>query len=319
MELFDYLEPAEQNLGCYSYRIHELLLRACIEVEANCKAILLENGYTKTGDLRMGDYIKIGISHRLSEYTVRMPTWTGVHGTRTPFSAWTTSGSLRWYQAYNATKHDRHAEFKNATFENMLDAVCGCVAILSAQFRDHDYSPQSGALLQEGSSDGMSDAIGGYFRVGFPQSWPASERYDFDWVFLRKTPTLSKSIGTRSDVMPNHALGDAHKAARASMRTLYLQNHMTEDKYQISEKAQYIKFLLLKDELEYLDGVLSDVIADHEAWLTKLRATRSVFLTLNNVKDAADRIQNIGDEDFVQKQENLKEILSLQTTFGIEA
>lgn len=25
-ELFDYVEPAEQNLACYSYRIHALLL-----------------------------------------------------------------------------------------------------------------------------------------------------------------------------------------------------------------------------------------------------------------------------------------------------
>jgi hypothetical protein len=188
LELFDYLEPAEQNLGCYSYRIHELLLRACIEVEANCKAILFENGYRKKDDLRMSDYIKIEESHRLSEYQIRIPTWTGGGSTRTPFSAWATNGSLKWYQAYNATKHDRHAEFKNATFGNMLDAVSGCVAILSAQFRDCDFSPQSGALLLEGSSDGLSDAIGGYFRVGFPQSWPASERYGFDWGILGKEP-----------------------------------------------------------------------------------------------------------------------------------
>ena len=26
IELFDYVEPADQNLVCYSYRIHELLL-----------------------------------------------------------------------------------------------------------------------------------------------------------------------------------------------------------------------------------------------------------------------------------------------------
>ncbi|SRR5258706_11044794 len=30
--LFDYVEPADTNLKCYSYRIHALLLRACIEV-----------------------------------------------------------------------------------------------------------------------------------------------------------------------------------------------------------------------------------------------------------------------------------------------
>ena len=188
IELFDYVEPADQNLVCYSYRIHELLLRACIEVEANCKAILLENGYKKKGDLRMTDYIKIEQSHRLSEYRVRIPTWTGASATRSPFSTWASGGGLPWYQVYNATKHDRHAEFQNATFGSMLDAVCGCLAILSAQFRDNDFSPQSGALLLEGPSDGLDDAIGGFFRVGFPQSWPASERYSFDWQSLRNHP-----------------------------------------------------------------------------------------------------------------------------------
>jgi len=49
-ELFYYVEPADKNLSCYSYRIHALLLRACVEVEANCKAILKENGYSKASD-----------------------------------------------------------------------------------------------------------------------------------------------------------------------------------------------------------------------------------------------------------------------------
>ena len=33
-ELFDYVEPADRNLRTYSYRIHSLLLRECVEVEA---------------------------------------------------------------------------------------------------------------------------------------------------------------------------------------------------------------------------------------------------------------------------------------------
>lgn len=183
-ELFDYIEPADQNLLCYSYRLHELLLRACIEVEANCKAILLENGYQKAGDLRMKDYIKIEQSHRLSEYEIRIPAWSGDSGTRQPFAPWAKGSSLPWYQAYNATKHDRHAEFKLATFGTMLDAVCGCLVVLSSQFRDHDFSGQSDILVAEGPSDGMSDAIGGFFRVRFPQSWPTNERYGFDWQVL---------------------------------------------------------------------------------------------------------------------------------------
>ena len=96
-ELFDYIEPADENLSCYSYRIHELLLRACIEVEANCKAILTENGYTKSKNMNMkNDYKKINISHRLSSYEVKMPFWHGVSSIRQPFSAWATGRSLPW-------------------------------------------------------------------------------------------------------------------------------------------------------------------------------------------------------------------------------
>ncbi len=49
LELFDYIEPADKNLASYSFRVHELLLRVCVEVEANCKAVLKENGYAKLG------------------------------------------------------------------------------------------------------------------------------------------------------------------------------------------------------------------------------------------------------------------------------
>jgi hypothetical protein len=182
-ELFDYVEPADQNLKCYSYRIHETLLRACIEVEANCKAILLENGYSKTDKLRMVDYRKIEKSHKLSDYQVRVPTWTGSSGTRQPFEPWARTQGLPWYQAYNTTKHNRHSEFKRATFENMLDAVCGCLAILSSQFLNEDFSKQASYLvLSNGSS--FKDAVGDFLRVRFPQSWPQSERYDFDWSVL---------------------------------------------------------------------------------------------------------------------------------------
>ena len=132
----------------------------------------------------MTDYVKIEQSHRLSEYQVRVPAWTGSSGTRWPFALWATNSPLPWYQVYNTTKHDRHSEFKAATFEAMLDAVCGCLVVLSSQFLDQDFSGQSENLIAEGSSDGFEDAIGGLLRVGFPQSWPASDRYDFDWRAL---------------------------------------------------------------------------------------------------------------------------------------
>lgn len=187
LSLFDYVEPSDRNKDCYSYRIHEILLRACVEVEANCKAILLENAYTKPkGDLNMDDYKKIEISHQLSGFSVKVPTWNGSGEIRRPFAPWATGQALPWYQAYNATKHDRHSAFQLATFERMLDAVSGCLVLLSSQFWTHEYSPADWGLSVGGRNDGMDSAIGQYFRVAFP-GWPTADRYEFDWHALEKS------------------------------------------------------------------------------------------------------------------------------------
>lgn len=188
-DLFDYIEPADKNLGCFSYRIHALLLRACVEVEANCKAILTENDYTKAGDMHMGDYQKIDKTHLLSSYQVKVPTWSGNQDTRTPFLAWSTNRPLPWYQAYNQTKHDRHMQFESATFEHLIDACCGVLVLLSAQFETNDFSPGNILLASPNVySDGMESGIGGFFRVKFPDNWPMELRYDFDWQVLKHEP-----------------------------------------------------------------------------------------------------------------------------------
>jgi hypothetical protein len=184
--LFDYVEPADRNLHTYSYRIHELLVRTCIEVEANCKAILLENGYAKASDLNMDDYKKLNATHHLSSYEIKLPLWHGTGALRTPFAAWTFGAGLRWYQAYNATKHDRHQRFQEANFENLLDAVSGLVALLGAQFHTQSFSTGQRVLaLEDSRLGGFEVAIGGYFHIKFPTDWSTAEQYDFDWQTLR--------------------------------------------------------------------------------------------------------------------------------------
>lgn len=193
-ELFDYVEPADNNLGCYSYRIHALLLRACVEVEANCKAILAENGYARGGDWNMYDYKKIDKTHLLSAYEVKVPHWSGTQSIRTPFTAWASGGSLPWYQAYNTTKHDRHSQFAQATFDHLLDACCGLLVVLSAQFQTNDFSPENTLVFVGGSHDGTEAGIGGYFRVRFPTTFPPGMRYDFDWQRLKNDPDPFQTI-----------------------------------------------------------------------------------------------------------------------------
>lgn len=184
-EIYDYVEPADKNLKCYSYRIHVLLLRACVEVEANCKAILRENGYSKSGDWNMEDYKKIEKPHLLSTYEVKAPIWTGTRTILSPFAPWASAATLPWYKAYNNSKHDRRSRFEEAKFKHLIDASCGLLVLLSAQFGTHDFQPGNTLLACEGPDDGMESGIGGYFRVRFPTNWPDELRYDFNWQNLK--------------------------------------------------------------------------------------------------------------------------------------
>ena len=194
LTLMDFVEPADANLATYSHKIHQLLVRTCIEVEANLTAILKENGYSAKGDWTMKDYRLVEHSHRLSAFEVRVPTWRGDKGKRRPFAAWSTpSDGLGWYQSYNKAKHSRHECFDRANFEALVDAVAGLVAILSAQFHNEDYSPNDKTISigPEGSydtQDGMETAIGHFFRVWFPTDWPEEHRYEFAWTDLRDLP-----------------------------------------------------------------------------------------------------------------------------------
>lgn len=185
-ELFDYVEPAEKNLQCFSYRIHALLMRTCVEIEANLKAILLETGYAKTGDWNMSDYKKVNPTHHLSSYEIRIPSWHGSTGDlRRPFEEWGNNRALPWYRAYNETKHDRHTAFENASFDHLLSAVSGLAVVLAAQFWTHDFAPSDSLLsVGGGPNDGMESAIGNYLRIRFPSDWNISEIYDFDWQRL---------------------------------------------------------------------------------------------------------------------------------------
>ena len=90
---------------------------------------------------------------------------------------------------------------------------------------------------------------------------------------------------------------------------------MTEKKYQITTKSYYINLLLLIDELQYFDELLSKKITDSESWLIKLRATRSVFLALNNVKDSSEKIRVDSSQEFVTKTRTLRKNLAFANHF----
>lgn len=193
IELCEYIEPDAANFQAYSFRIQSLLIRTCIEIEANFKAILRENGYSPAGSYKnwnVRDYWKVEKSHLLSKYQVRIPTWRDTDYAFTPFEAWSNEEfcALWWYQSYNAVKHDRNENFAQASFKALCYSICGLFALLAAQFYDEDFSPRdSGLSVGGGRNDGYSEVAGDFFRVRFPDAQDYGEVYTFERDDLEDT------------------------------------------------------------------------------------------------------------------------------------
>lgn len=184
-DLMDYVEPVDANKAIYSHRIYELLLRTATEFEANCKGILLANGYSKRGMLNITDYHKINSIMRLHEYKVYTPLWSP-NKTTNPLSGWKTGPTLSWYQAYNKVKHNRFKNFKDATLENLYNGICSLLVILAAQFPNviGDITTNGYLFLTD---DDNSISFGG-FTINYPV-FSDADKYDFDWNTLKLTPS----------------------------------------------------------------------------------------------------------------------------------
>jgi hypothetical protein len=85
--IFEYVEPSDECRTAFSYRMHALLMRVCVELEANFKAILEENTFTPPAkrSLNIGDYRKVDATHHLSSYEVMLPIWSGAPRIFKPF------------------------------------------------------------------------------------------------------------------------------------------------------------------------------------------------------------------------------------------
>jgi hypothetical protein len=126
--------PRSENKLAFGSRIRQLLVMACTEVEAQCKAILNANAYKgKAAALNMQDYVKIAVPLRLEQYVIsceRFPDYAHF----SPFAGWKTGTSLPWYRAYNETKHDADGKGIAATLEHAISAVGAVCTLILAQY-----------------------------------------------------------------------------------------------------------------------------------------------------------------------------------------
>ena len=133
-------------------------------------------------------------THHLSSYEVILPIWNGAPPIIKPFEPWKSGRglsnrggtSLPWYQAHNASKHDRQDEFKKANFWNLVEAVAGLLVLISSQFRNRDFSAGSSSIALSGYDyHPMEASIGSLFRIRYPEDWADAELYEFDWTVLK--------------------------------------------------------------------------------------------------------------------------------------
>lgn len=194
--IFNYIEPCDENLETYSMQLYALLLRACTEVELNCKLILQANHQPPNRrHYTMYDYKKIEQSSKLSKYIVKLR-WRKSQGdtidyTPSEFHPFEEFGmndahSPSWYQAYNAVKHNREQKFENANLCNCLNAIAGVLVLLYSQFGPMCIETFGSNLPWINWDNLYLDPIDAniLFELVPPDlsEWPEEEQYGFNWT-----------------------------------------------------------------------------------------------------------------------------------------
>lgn len=137
--LFDFIEPEQQNLTTYGNKIREGLIIGCTEVEYLLKKTLLDNNYTNSARMTMNDYVKTLPYLKLEQYSVKLKMFPDL-GSFQPFANWSPTQptrSLNWYDSYNAIKHDRGSNKSRATLEMLINSVAAIHIILEAHYGEH--------------------------------------------------------------------------------------------------------------------------------------------------------------------------------------
>ncbi|MBP1565972.1 MAG: hypothetical protein IJP18_01900 [Oscillospiraceae bacterium] len=121
-----YIEPEEQE-NVYSFEFAKLIVLSCTEVESVFKLLCLEiiPGMEKGN---MSDYKAtiLGKYPKIVDATVSISRW---GKDIKPFNGWDT-GKLSWWNAYQGIKHNRGANFSEATYKNAVYALSALYVLI---------------------------------------------------------------------------------------------------------------------------------------------------------------------------------------------
>ena len=140
-----YIEPSDKSLKVYSHELRNLLILSCTEVENQMVSLLKKRNITPIrSKYQMNDYVKLIGMTDIKKYKIIFKNYDILKNV-IPFKSWSLnrpSQSLKWYNAYNLTKHNRSENFSQATFLNVINSVAANIILYCIRFSPY-------ALLNE--------------------------------------------------------------------------------------------------------------------------------------------------------------------------
>jgi hypothetical protein len=129
------VQPTEKTFDTFGHDIRNLLILTCTEVESHWRGVLVKNGVKEHYKTR--DYVALRKPMKLDEYAISFAAYPWLPPLK-PYEGWgstdTPTQELKWYDAYNAVKHDRENQFERATLLRAFEAISACVIMMAAQF-----------------------------------------------------------------------------------------------------------------------------------------------------------------------------------------
>lgn len=132
-----YIEPSKNSKKAYSHKLRELLILSCTEFENQIASILKKHNILPIGKYyTTQDYVKINSIAYLYNYSINFKNYM-IFDKIIPFKGWNAKKptlSLKWYDSYNKTKHDKNLYFNESTLLNVINSIAANIIIYCTKF-----------------------------------------------------------------------------------------------------------------------------------------------------------------------------------------
>ncbi|WP_155992179.1 hypothetical protein [Fodinicurvata fenggangensis] len=169
LELGNTIDLVRENLPVFGNSTRDILMVACLEVEALFKLLMFKDYQAERGNIER--YWRVSKHAKLPDYIVSLAEAPELGEIR-PFSEWSDEGEvsyrpLPWYQAYNLAKHNAVRGNEVANLEHALTAICAGVVLINALQGSH------GLTL----SKRVIESFRGSFQMIGKPSWSPGDYY----------------------------------------------------------------------------------------------------------------------------------------------